>query len=89
MIHCENGSVSTAARSVRPVSRFASAKVCSVDAGVMRSTMVQGKLTSSSMKETISGSRSAANSSIRRRSTLPLDGRLSQLSTVKGGSENA
>ena len=60
-----------------------------VVAGVIRSTIVAGKRTVSAIHCARSGSRARAKASTMPRTSAPFDGRLSQLSTVKGGVPSA
>ncbi len=84
--HWRNGSVITAPRSSMPSAAAIAARSAAVVAGVIRSTIVDGKRTLSSIQASSSpacGSRSA-KSRTSPASTRPLSGRLSQHTTVIG-----
>ncbi len=68
-----------------PVAAAMRARSASVVAGTMRSTMVAGKATCSATWTPSGGSTSAARRATTLRTERPLDGRLSQHRTVKGG----
>ncbi len=87
--HWVNGSVTTGQASVAPSAWSTRARSSSVVAGVMRSTMVEGKATSPATQAPSSASRSSAKRDSTRRATTPFAGRLSQVSTVKGGTPAA
>ena len=83
--HCMKGSAFTGQASCRPSAADIRSRSASVVAGTMRSTMVEGKATSRSMWSARCRSLASANWRTSRRTVSPLDGRLSQHSTVKGG----
>ena len=85
MTHCRNGSPTTAAGSRAPSASETLSTSSGAVAGTIRSTIVDGNVTRSSIKRVSSADRKAANLSIAAPSRAPLDGTLSQLISVSGG----
>ncbi len=88
--HCANVSRCTGQASTQPSAALTRSRSAMSVAGVMLSTIEQGKATSLSMYAASAGSTRVAYWSVAaRRSRNPLPARLSQLSTVYGASLRA